>query len=97
MLKKIEDGMINLEKCTFRNCYTESPDNEILQRDSYYWGGLFKNKQQYVQMIYDENCKGLNKVNREGKKARNIKIRDIGNAFEFSTVGVPGIDYKIYT
>lgn len=70
--KKTSDIVACIEDCDFKNCYTDNP-NKVLIKEWKEYTSLFRNKK--VQAIKVRNCSGLDKVNTEGKVAKNFEIK----------------------
>lgn len=81
------DDIVDIEECDFRNCITNVEDGNVIDGYVYWTSGFFSNseKKDVVNII---NCRGLDKINKEGKEANIVEIKTkstegepIGNPF----------------
>jgi hypothetical protein len=70
--RKTSDIVACIEDCDFKNCYTDNP-NKVLIKEWKEYTSFFRNKK--FQAIKVRNCSGLDKVNTEGKVAKNFEIK----------------------
>ena len=65
--------MTFIEECDFKNCSTNRSSGKIIKEYLSY-DTLFKKNQQFHANTISK-CKGLDKINREGKEAENVEVR----------------------
>ncbi|GHV45873.1 hypothetical protein AGMMS49546_32790 [Spirochaetia bacterium] len=91
---------VSIENCEFLHCANEHDDGEDFICYEYIETSGFMGKQEKtITNAIVKNCKGLDKINKEGNKAKEIKIRDktmdgrpLGTVIDEGAVGIPSFD-----
>lgn len=76
-----------IENCDFKNCSTQRASGKIIKEYIQY-DTLFKKDINFHANIISD-CKGLDKINKEGSKAESVEIRPASNVGVSGDVGAP--------
>ncbi len=76
--KPKNDRVVSVCGCTFTHCVTQRKSKKLI-REYFWYYGLFDKKKD-VHAVNLSNCKGLDKINCEGSRPKNLSINNISTS-----------------